>query len=476
MIAYVETNPQANYDRTCKTRPMSDVFDLVILGGGSAGYATALRSAQLGQRVALVEADKLGGTCLHRGCIPTKALLQAAATADTVRSAAGFGIGAELTGIDAASILSYSDAVVERQFRGLSGLVKGAGITQITGWGRLSLDPLGVEVDGSIVAGRRVVLATGAAPITLDLPVDGQRVVTSEHALRLAELPTQAVVLGGGVIGLEFASAWASLGVEVTIVEAADRLLASEEPASSIALLRAFKQRGINVQLDSPVSKIEPVDGGVQLTTPQGTITTQLCLVALGRRADPASAGVAGLEVSPDLSTNFAGVYAAGDLVPGPQLAHRGYLHGYYLAELFAHRDGRQANRPTLLPDHLLPRVTYSHPEVVSIGYTTQQASKMGSVTTMEYPLTGNGKAQILAGKGRVRGSMRVVVNESGQICGLHLVGDHVSELIGEANLVVNWQAEAADLTSLAHAHPSLSEAFGEIALALAGKPLHMHP
>lgn len=455
---------------------MSDVYDVVILGGGSAGYAAALRSAQLGQRVALIESDKVGGTCLHRGCIPTKALLQAAQTAETIDAASGFGILATLTGIDAAGIVDYSEGVVDRMYRGLTGLFATSGVDVITGWGQLSTEPLGVSVGGDVIRGSRVILATGATPITLGLPIDGERFLTSEHALKLTALPSSAIVLGGGVIGVEFASAWASLGVAVTIVEAQGRLLADQEPEISTALLRGLKQRGITVLLNSPMTAAEATDSGVEITAGEAKITADLCLVAVGRKADPAAAGAPALSVLPDLSTNLSRVYAAGDLAPGPQLAHRGFLHGYYLAELIAHLAGKHTARPTAPNDAMLPKVTYSNPEVVSVGLTKVQAQETGTATSATYHLTGNGKAQILAGAERVRGVLHVVTNQENQICGVHIIGEHVSELVGEANLLVNWAAEPADFDSLAHAHPSLGEAFGEIAWALAGKPLHMHP
>lgn len=455
---------------------MSDVYDVVILGGGSAGYATALRCAQLGLSVTLIEADKLGGTCLHRGCIPTKALLQAAATADTVRDAAGFGIGAELTGIDPAAMLGWSDQVVGRLHSGLTGLFSAARIPVVHATGRLSTQPLGIQTDDGVIEGRSVVLATGATPVTLGLPVDGQRILTSEHALRLTELPERAIVLGGGVIGVEFASAWASLGVDVTIVEALDRLVPAEEPEISAALLRAFRQRGIKVRLNIRLTSADADDQRVAVTLGDDHLDTDVLLVAVGRRADPDAAGAPDLLVRPDLSTNIPGVYAIGDLAPGPQLAHRGYVQGYYIAETIAHRQGKHPTAPRRPDDALMPRVTYSNPEIVSVGLTAAQASAQGEIETMEYQLTGNGKAQIFAGSSRVRGSVKVIRRTNGAIVGVHIVGEHVAELVGEANLLVNWAAEPADLDGIAHAHPTLGEAIGEVVLALAGKPLHMHP
>lgn len=450
--------------------------DIVIIGGGSAGYSAAIRSAQLGMRTVLIEADKVGGTCLHRGCIPTKALLQAAATADTVREAAGFGIGAELTSIDPEAIVAYSDQVVGKLYSGLEGLLKGSSVQVVSARGELLLDPLRVVAQGQEFEAGAVVLATGASPITLGLPVDGERVITSEHALRLTSLPRSAVVIGGGVIGVEFASAWASLGVEVTIVEALDRLVPAEEPQTSAALARAFRQRGIRMKMKTRVVDTKVDESGVKVVLDGGQLSTDLVLVAVGRKADPSNVGLKSLEVKEDLSTDIPGVYAVGDLAPGPQLAHRGYSHGYYIAELIAHRAGKHDALPSRQPDHTMPRVTYCSPEIVSVGLTAQQASEKGEIEVVEYALTGNGKAQILAGANqRVRGSVRIVRFRDDAIAGVHLIGEHVGELVGEANLMVGWEAAPADLNSLVHAHPSLGEALGEAALVLGGKPLHAH-
>lgn len=448
---------------------------MVVIGAGSAGYAAALRSAQLGLSVTLVEQDRVGGTCLHRGCIPTKALLHAASSADAVQSAAALGVRAEFQGVDAAAIVDYSDQVVGRLSRGLDGLLAGAGIRVRTGRGELLEEPLGVRVGEEVLSARSVVLATGARPVTLGLPVDGQRILTSDHALRLRQMPSSATILGGGVIGVEFASAWASLGVRVRIIEAASRLVPGEEPEVSAFLLAAFRRRGIEVVLDTPVTGAQVHGSGVRVETAASVFDSDLLLVALGRHSDPAASGRRDIAINDDLSTSIAGVYVAGDLVPGPQLAHRGYAHGGYVAELIAHRLGVLPRPPRRPLDSAIPRVTYSSPEIVSVGLTAEQARATGEVETLSYPLSGNGKAQILAGPGPVRGQVHMVCRRGGEIVGIHIVGEHVCELAGEAALIVGWEARPDDLSAIVHAHPSLGEAFAEAALALAGKPLHMH-
>lgn len=249
---------------------MSDEFDVVVLGGGSGGYATALRATQLGLSVALVEKDKLGGTCLHRGCIPTKALLHSAEVADSARDSEQFGIKAELVGVDMSGLNKYKDGVVSKMYKGLQGLIQAAKITYVEGEGRLAA-PNAVTVDGRLLTGRHVVLASGSYPRTLPgLEIDGDRVITSEQALTLERMPASVVVLGGGIIGAEFASAWRSFGVEVTIVEALPHLLPGEDEDVSKQVERAFRRRGIGFHVGKRFERMEHTDDGVRVTLEGG--------------------------------------------------------------------------------------------------------------------------------------------------------------------------------------------------------------
>ena len=460
-------------------------YDLVVLGGGSGGYAAAIRAAELGSSVALVERDLLGGTCLHRGCIPTKAILHSAEVAEATRHAEHFGVRARLDGIDLAGVDAYAQGVVQRLHRGLTGLITSHGITVIQGSGRLHGDDgrVLVDVDGQRVAGRHLVLATGSAPKTLPgLEIDGRRILTSEQALRLQELPTSAIVLGGGVIGVEFASAWRSFGVEVTIVEALDRLVAAEEPEVSTALERAYRKRGITVSTGARYESATVTDSGVTLTLAGGaTLTADLLLVAVGR--GPVSDGLgyreAGVEldrglvvVDERLQTSRPGVYAVGDLVPGLQLAHRGFAQGIFVAEDIAHRDGR-GSAPTPVDDTSVPRVTYCDPEIASVGLGEAEARERygEGIETLRYDLAGNGKSQIL----RTSGFVKLIRRSDGPVVGIHLIGSRVSELVAEAQLITGWEAHPSEVASLVHPHPTQSEALGEAHLALAGKPLHAH-
>jgi dihydrolipoamide dehydrogenase len=457
-------------------------FDVLILGAGSGGYACALRAAQLGLSVGLVEKGDLGGTCLHVGCIPTKALLHAAEVADQTRESAQFGVSATLEGIDMGAVNAYKDKVVARLFKGLTGLIKGRGITVIEGSGRLS-GPHQVTVGDTTYTGTSLVLASGSYSRSLPgLEVDGERVITSEHALRLDRVPSSVVVLGGGVIGCEFASVWASFGAEVTVVEALPRLVPVEDAASSKALERAFRKRRIQVRTGTRFHDVKVGDSSVAVTVEgadgeQSVIEAELLLVAVGRGPSTDGLGYEEQGVAMDRGfvladercrTNLDGVYAVGDIVPGLQLAHRGFQQGILVAEVIAGLD------PAPIDETGIPRVTYSHPEVASVGLdeaTARSTYGDDGVEVVTYDLGGNGKSQILM----TQGFVKLVRRTDGPVVGVHMVGDRVGELIGEAQLIYNWEAYADDVAPLVHAHPTQNEALGEAHLALAGKPLHSH-
>jgi len=454
----------------------SETVDLVILGGGSGGYAAALRAAELELSVVLIERDKVGGTCLHRGCIPTKALLHAAEVADSARDGEQFGVKTSLHGIDMTGVNKYKDSVTARLYKGLQGLVKSRAITYVEGEGKL-VSPTAVEVDGRRYEGRHVLLATGSYARTLPgLDIDGQRVITSDHALRLERVPESVVVLGGGVIGCEFASVWRSFGAEVTIVEALPHLVALEDESSSKQLERAFRKRGIKFELGAKFTGVEPAESGVRVSLEGGkTIEAELLLVAVGRGPTSADLGYeeAGVEMDRGFvltdeycHTNVETISAVGDLIPTLQLAHAGFAEGILVAE-------RLAGLPVVPIDYAgVPRITYSEPEVASVGLTTAQAEKAGhDVVELTYDLAGNGKSQIL----KTAGSVKLVSAKDGPVLGVHMVGSRVGELIAEAQLIYNWEALPAEVAQLIHPHPTMSEAVGEAHLALAGKPLHSH-
>lgn len=450
-------------------------FDVVVLGGGSGGYAAALRAAELGKSVALIEKDKVGGTCLHRGCIPTKALLHAAEVADAARESAGFGVRATFEGVDVEGLRAYREGIVAKKYKGLQGLVKARGITVVDGEGRLEPDRA-VRVGDDLYRGVDVVLATGSYSRSLPgLEIRG-RIIASEQALALEEIPDRVVILGGGVIGVEFASVWRSFGAEVTIVEALDHLVPNEDAALSKGLERAFRRRGIAFSLGVRFASATQDADGVMVTLEDGTTyQADYLLVAVGR--GPATAGLgfeeAGLTidrgfviVDERLRTGVDHVWAVGDIVPGLQLAHRGFQQGILVAEQI------NGESPVVVPDSHVPRVTYSSPEVASVGLTEAQAVAehgQDAIVAYEYNLAGNGKSEIIGTGGLVK----VVRAKDGPVLGVHLLGDRVGELITEGQLAVGWEAHPEDIAPFVHAHPTQSEALGEAFLALAGKPLH---
>lgn len=451
-------------------------FDLVILGSGSGGYAAALRGAQLGMSVALIERDKLGGTCLHRGCIPTKALLHSAEVADTAKEAANYGVQATFNGIDMTQVNKYRDSIVDKLYKGLTGLVSSKNITFVQGEGRMT-GPKSVTVGSEVYTGKNLILATGSVSKTLGIEITG-RVITSDQALMMDWVPQKVAILGGGVIGVEFASVWRSFGSEVTIIEGLDRLVPNEDPAISKALERAYRKRGIESKLGSKFSSVTQDANSVTISLENGEqVVADILLVAVGRGPNATGFGYEEQGVQMDrgwvltndrLQTNLPGVYAVGDIVPGLQLAHRGFMHGIFVAEEIA------GLNPLKVDEMGIPRVTYCEPEIASIGLTEAQAKeKFGAegISIYEYNLAGNGKSNILG----TAGVIKLIRQVNGPVVGFHMIGSRAGEQIGEAQLIVNWEAYPEDVAPLVHAHPTMNEAIGEAHLALAGKPLHAH-
>ncbi|UNK44665.1 dihydrolipoyl dehydrogenase [Arthrobacter sulfonylureivorans] len=450
-------------------------FDILVLGAGSGGYAAALRAVQLGFSVGLVEKAKLGGTCLHNGCIPTKALLHSAELADHAKDASKYGVNLSMDSIDMAAVNAYKDGIIAGKFKGLTGLIKSKGITVIEGEGKL-VGTDTVEVNGTAYKGKNIVLATGSYSKTLPGLEIGGKVITSDHALQMDTLPKSAVILGGGVIGVEFASVWKSFGVDATIVEGLPSLVPNEDPAIIKQLERAFKKRGIKFNTGVFFDKVEQNDDGVVVTLADGkTFEADLLLVAVGRGPSTAGLGFEEAGVTVDrgfvitderLHTGVGNIYAVGDIVPGVQLAHRGFQQGIFVAEEIA------GNKPAVIEDINVPKVTYCDPEIASVGLNQPQAEeKYGkdNVETVEYNLAGNGKSSILG----TSGIIKMVREKDGPIVGMHMIGGRIGEQIGEAQLIVSWEAYPEDVAALIHAHPTQNEALGEAAMALAGRPLH---
>jgi dihydrolipoamide dehydrogenase len=462
----------------------SNSYDLVILGGGTGGYSAALRGAGLGLKVALVEKDKVGGTCLHRGCIPTKALLHAGELADGVREAAErWGMKAAIESIDYSATVANREDIVTRNFKGLESHLKKEKVEIISSAGRVT-GPRQVDVEGvgQLTAERALVLASGSAPKSLPgLEIDGRRVITSDDALALDYLPKSVIVLGAGAVGVEFASFWRSMGAEVTVVEILPGLVPLEDEDIQRELARAFRRRGIKAMVDTRLENTKVGDDQVTVTvTNQGKtseISAELLLVATGR--GPVSDGLGYPEIGVQLDRGYVvpanwdtletatqGVYAVGDLLPPPSLAlaHASFAEGMLVAELAA----GQASPPI---DYAgVPRVTYCSPEVASVGLTEKQARERGhEVVTNRFPFNGVARG-MMYGQG---GIVKLVAAKDGPVLGVHLIGARVTELIAEAMLVYNWEALPAEVAQFIHPHPTLSEAVGEAYLTLAGRPLH---
>jgi dihydrolipoamide dehydrogenase len=463
--------------------------DVIVLGGGTGGYSTALRAAQLGLDVILIERDKVGGTCLHWGCIPTKAILQTAEIAEHAQDAADFGVDVDYNGIEVAALNAHKDGVVERMWKGLQGALKNRGVETIIGSGTLT-DANTVEVeteDGSrTVSAPAIVVATGSKPKELPFaPFDGERIMSSDHAMYLDELPSSAVILGAGAIGMEFASAWHAFGVEVTLVELEDRLLPLEDADASKEIGRTFRKKGITAMTGVKLSDVEVSDDKVtcKIETKKGdeTVEADVLLVAVGRGPVTEGAGLdaAGVEVDDRgfvvvdeySRTNVDNIWALGDVIDTLGLAHASFAEGFLVADQLGGLD--------VLPiDYLgVPRVTYSHPEVASVGYTEQGAKDAGfDVVVERFPFQALGRAAML----KATGMVKLVAEKdedaeggAGRVLGVHIVGPRATDLIGEGQLIYNWEALPTEVGQLIHAHPSFSEAIGEAHLALADRALH---
>jgi dihydrolipoyl dehydrogenase len=473
-------------ETTGKEPPMAEeTYDLIVLGSGTGGYACAIRASELGKRVALIEKDdQLGGTCLLRGCIPSKALLESAAVMDRINRSEEWGITASGE-VDWSKVLDSERHIVDKKVSGLTGLIKARKIDVVQGTGRLVSGPA-VEVEGADgVDGRRltapdVVLATGSYPRLLPGLEVTERILTSDQALVHEQLPASVVIIGAGAIGLEFATVYRSFGAEVTVLEALPRIAPLEDEDISKEAARHFRKKGIEAVAGVKVQDVKHAGDHVETTyAPEGgqakTLSTDICLVAVGR--GPVSDGLgydeAGVEldrgyvkVDGQLQTSASHVWAVGDVAATPlQLAHSSFLEGLAVAERIAGTEVPEIDYAGI------PRVTFSSPEISSVGLTEAQARERGhDVETKTFNFQTLAKANIVGEGGIVK---VVAAKDGGPVLGVHLVGPHVTELVAEATLMYNWEATAADVASLIHPHPTLSEAVGEAFLSLAGKPLH---
>ena len=469
----------------------SDSFDVVILGGGNAGYAAAFRATALGMSVAMVERDKVGGTCLHRGCIPTKALLHAGELMDEIRESGEFGILVDgEPRADWGKVLSFKDGVVGRMYKGLSGLVKKNKIELVEGEGKIvDAKTIVVTKEGAelrLEAKRGIILAPGSFARDLPfIPADGDKVHNSNHGLTAQDIPSSVVVVGGNYIGLEFASVYRSLGAEVTVVEMLPKIAPLEDADISKELLKLLGKRGIKFHTGVSVTDAKPTDSGVEVEIEKDgkkeTLTADRMFVAIGRGPRTEGIGLEDVGVETDrgfivtdqnFKTSVDGVYAIGDAIhvpdadwPHPQLAHVAYQEGQKVAELLA------GESITPMDYKNVPHVIYCQPEVAAVGLTEDKAKELGmDVVTKKYPFTGNARALMLGGG---MGFVKTIAEKNGAVVGIHMIGPRTSDLISEAMLVTTWEAYPEELGEIMHPHPTLSEVVGETFLELAGKPLH---
>jgi dihydrolipoamide dehydrogenase len=467
---------------------MAETYELVVLGGGTGGYSTALFAANLGLEVALVEQDKVGGTCLHWGCIPTKALLQAAEVAEHTQHAGDYGVKASFEAIETSALLEYKQGVVDANFKGLQATLKSRGVDTIAGRGVLK-DANTVVVDTdegerTLSATRGLVLATGSVP--RDVPIegaetDGETVINSDHALYLDRVPEKPIVLGAGAIGVEFATVWNAFGADVTVVEMLDNVVPNEDVDTQKALAKLLKRRGMDLKVKTKLVKVERGDGGLRATVEdakgkQSQIESDLLMVAVGRRPRTEDMGFEDAGVT--LERGYVTVdqycrpgpdnlYAVGDILPlyTLGLAHSSFQEGLLVARLTAGQD--------VVPiDYKgVPRVTYCHPEVASVGWNQQELDDEGVQHEVRtYPYSHNARAMMMKESGQVK---VIAEPNGGRVLGVHIVGPRATDMIAEGQLIYNWEALPMEVGQFIHAHPTLSEAVGEAHLGLVGMGLH---
>lgn len=475
--------PRAHYPgtQTQEVVPTAEQFDLVVIGGGPGGYASALYAAGIGMKVALVEGDKVGGTCLHRGCVPAKEFLETATVFRTVKRAAEFGVSADMPSVDFGTSQDRKQQVVGQLFKGLESLLRSRKITVVSGWANLLPDNM-VRVDGHDAHGDAVIVASGSTPRTIPgFEPDGRVIVTSDEFLMSRSLPKRAAVIGGGAIGCEFASTLSDLGAEVTILEAMPKVLPGLDDDVAKLVVRSFEKRGIKVRTGVGVQSHQRSGDETTITMADGsTLTVDLVVVSVGRKPQTSTLGLEATQVQVDergfikvdqrMRTTVDGVWAVGDVVNTPQLAHVGFAEGIVAVQDILGED------PVPVDYSGVPWCIYCHPEVAFAGLSEAQAREAGhDVVVSKHRFIGNARALIV---GEPDGLVKVIAERgpdgrAGRILGVHMVGPWVTEQIGQAYLAVNWEATADEVARFIQPHPTLSETFGETVMALTGRGLH---
>ncbi len=463
---------------------MNEEIDVVIIGGGPGGYVSAIKAAHLGLKAVLVEKDKLGGVCLNRGCIPTKALVSTAELLNHLQRAGEFGIQVKDYSFDFPAVMKRKDLITQRLSSGVGQLMKANQVRVARGEGQI-VEPGKVEVTNTagekeLIKTKNIIIATGSKVMKLPIPgIDSEGVITSDEALSLSELPSRMLIIGGGVVGIEFAGIFKALGVEITLVEMLPRILPPVDEEIARRLTQLLKRKGIEILTDRKVKEIKSTNQNLEVlvSTPDGEkkIETEKILLAAGRVPELGNIDVQRLGIELDgkairvdkkMRTNIPGIYAVGDVVGRIMLAHVASREGIVAVENISGKE-------TLMDYKVVPNCVFSMPEVASVGLTEEEARKENNnIKVSKFPFMANGKA---LGMGETEGMVKIIADaDTSELLGFHILGAHASDLIAEGALALSMEATAFEIINTIHAHPTLAEAIAEAAEGIVGKPIHL--